>query len=392
MEILLVAGIALALAFNFVNGLNDAANSIATIVATRVLSPVKAVALAAGCNLIGPIFFTTAVAATIGKGIIVSDQMTVQVIIIGIAIAVIWILAASMLGIPISATHAMVGGLIGAAVGYGGFDALILPAPATVGILIAIAAAGSLVGGAVFLLMGRWRNDGSPRELFIFGALLGVALAMVTVTASRLLPVSGLLSILVFILVSPLLGFFAAFFIGLLVARISRNLDPKRANPRFRALQVLSSAYYSIGHGSNDAQHAMGIIAALLVAGGILQDFTVPLWVILVSCASISLGTFLGGWQVVRTMARKITHLRPYQGFCSETGGGVVLSFVTLFGVPVSSTHAISGAIMGVGATQGYAAVQWGMVRRIVATWILTIPLNAIFAWVTMEVIVHIFS
>ena len=147
-------------------------------------------------------------------------------------------------------------------------------------------------------------------------------------------------------------------------------------------MQIVSSAFYSIGHGSNDAQHAMGIITAMLVTAGVLSDFSVPLWVILLSSAAISLGTLTGGWRIVQTMAKRITHLRPYQGFCAETGGGIVLLLVTLFGIPVSSTHAISGCIMGVGATQGSSSVNWGVVRRIVTAWVITIPLTAAFSWI----------
>lgn len=201
------------------------------------------------------------------------------------------------------------------------------------------------------------------------------------ITITRILPISGILAILIYIVVSPILGLIAAFLIGSAVIRFLRQKDSKTMNYLFRKLQIGSAAFYSIGHGSNDAQNAMGVITATLVAGGLLSDFVVPFWVVIISGSAMALGTFLGGWRVVETMGTKITKLRPYQGFCAETGGGVVLAFVTAFGIPVSTTHAISGSIMGVGASRGYSAVQWGVVRRIVTAWILTIPLTALFAY-----------
>jgi PiT family inorganic phosphate transporter len=381
MEPLLITGIVLALVFNFVNGLNDAANSIATVVATRVLTPLQAVLLAAFFNMVGPLVFTTVVAKTIGKGIVSPGFMTTQVILIGLFSAVLWVIISSYSGIPISASHAIVGGLIGSAVAYAGLEGILWPAAGTVIWLAAYAAVGAAAGGLILAVLGYLKGEENLYPVIGLGALCGLALIIPLVTITRILPVSGILAILIFIVVSPVIGLLAAFLISILVVRLFRDRNSRTMNYLFRKLQLLSAAFYSIGHGSNDAQNAMGVITAILVAGGLLSEFVVPLWVIIISSSAIALGTFLGGWRVVETMATKITKLRPYQGFCAETGGGIVLAFVTAFGIPVSTTHAISGSIMGVGASRGYSAVQWGVVRRIVAAWILTIPLTAIFAY-----------
>ena len=381
MEPLLITGIVLALVFNFVNGLNDAANSIATVVATRVLTPLQAVLLAAFFNMVGPLVFTTVVAKTIGKGIVSPEFMTTQVILIGLFSAVLWVIISSYSGIPISASHAIVGGLIGSAVAYAGPEGILWPAAGTVIWLAGYAAVGAAAGGLILAVLGYLKGEENLYPVIGLGALCGLALIIPLVTITRILPVSGILAIIIFIVVSPVIGLLAAFLISILVVRLFRDRNSRTMNYLFRKLQLLSAAFYSIGHGSNDAQNAMGVITAILVAGGLLSEFVVPLWVIIISSSAIALGTFLGGWRVVETMATKITKLRPYQGFCAETGGGIVLAFVTAFGIPVSTTHAISGSIMGVGASRGYSAVQWGVVRRIVAAWILTIPLTAIFAY-----------
>lgn len=387
MELILILGIFVALVFNFMNGLHDAANSIATIVGTRVLSPLKAVSLAAFCNLIGPLFFTTAIAKTIGQGIIIPTSITVSVIIAGISIAIIWVLFTAWVGIPISSTHAMIGGLIGSAVAFGGFEVLVLPTPEMVEGLIISVLAGVVIGVLTGVTVAFLLHLPDYKEYVQMGGIFGGILIVPVVIILHLVPISGLLAIAVFIVVSPMLGFTAAYLICLLVTRLFSSKDQPRMNKHFRHLQILSAAFYSIGHGSNDAQHAMGIITAMLFAAGLLTDFTIPVWVIFLSCAAMSLGTLMGGWKIVETMAKKITKLRPYQGFCAETGGGVVLSFVTMLGVPVSSTHAINGAITGVGAINGYSAVQWGMVRRIVTAWIITIPLTAISSYAVVAFI-----
>lgn len=385
MELILFIGIGVALLFNFLNGLHDAANSISTIVATRVLTPIQAVGLAAFFNLIGPLFFTTAIAKTIGKGIIVPGWLTLEVIIIGVLVASFWIYFTAYVGVPISSTHAMVGGLIGAAVAFGGLSVVILPSIELISGLIIYGITGAVTGAVILMLLARKFKEGNLKPYAGLGAYFGFVLTVPLCIALNLLPISGIFGILLFIVISPSLGFALAFIFGCLVIRACRNQEQKKMNRLFNKLQIISASFYSIGHGSNDAQHAMGIITAMLVTAGVLNDFSVPLWVIFLSSAAISLGTLTGGWKIVQTMAKRITHLRPYQGFCAEAGGGLVLLFVTLFGVPVSSTHAISGCIMGVGATQGSASVNWGIVRRIVTAWIITIPLTAVCSWIVFS-------
>ena len=377
MDPLVLAGIFLALLFNFVNGMNDAANSIATVVATRVLSPVKAVAMAAFFNMVGPLVFTTAVAKTIGKGIVDPMFLTTSVLFIGLVVAVLWVFLSSYAGIPISATHALVGGLVGSAAAYAGIGVIILPSAGTIMWLFMYAAMGAIIGMIVFSIIGRLTKEEAMRPYIAQGAFFGAVLSVPFIIITGLLKMSGLFTIIVFIVVSPLLGFISAYIFSLVFIRWFRNQNPNKMNFLSRKLQLVSASFYSLGHGSNDAQNAMGIITAILIAGGVLTEFIVPFWVIILSCAAIALGTLLGGWQVVKTLARKITNLSPYQGFCAETSGGVVLSFITAFGVPVSTTHAITGAIMGVGASRGSSAVQWGIVRRIVTAWVITIPITA---------------
>jgi PiT family inorganic phosphate transporter len=381
MEIILVLGIILALIFNFANGLNDAANSIATVVATRVLTPLQAVLMAACFNLIGPLLFTTAVAKTIGKGIVSPSFMTIEVFFIGLLVAAIWVFLTTFTGLPISATHALVGGLMGAAICAGGLDACSWPSPSTVGALFFYVTASAIAGAFIFAYIARFMKEENWRDYLGIGALFGCSLMIPFLMITGILPISGILAILIFIAFSPILGLIAAYILSLVVIGLFKNSNPKKMNSLFNRLQVVSAAFYSINHGSNDAQNAMGAITGMLIAAGVLHEFVVPVWVILISCAAIALGTFSGGWHVVRTMAKKITNIRPYQGFCAETGGGIALTFITSFGIPVSTTHAISGAIMGVGATKGYAAVQWTVVRRIVMAWILTIPVTAVCAF-----------
>ena len=387
MDFIILVGIILALLFNFVNGMNDATNSIATVVTTRVLSPLKAVTMAAFFNMIGPLLFTTAVAKTIGKGIVDPIYLTPFVIVIGMLVAVLWVYFSTHLGIPISATHALVGGLVGSAAAYAGIGVIILPSIQTIIGLFMYAATGAIIGMIVCFSIGRVTKEEAMLLFIVQGALFGAVLAVPVAIITGLLKISGLFAIVVFIVLSPLLGFIITYILSLLFIRRFRNSDPKKMNFLSKKLQLFSSAFYSIGHGSNDAQNGMGVITAILVAGGILTEFIVPVWVILLSCAAMALGTLLGGWSVVKTMGQRITHLRPYQGFCAETSGGVVLTFITAFGVPVSTTHAITGAIMGVGATRGSSAVQWGTIRTIVTAWIITIPITAISSYVCFKVI-----
>jgi len=318
-ELLTLAGITIVtvLVFEFVNGFHDSANSIATIVATRVLSPVYAVTMAAGCNFIG-IYITKNVARTIGKGIIDQSLVTeygALLVFCAVLGAICWDLITWWLGIPTSSSHALVGGLIGAGGAVAGLNAIV------------------------------W---------------------------------SGTLKTGAFIVISPLAGLLAAFLLTVTVMRLARGLSRVLVNKYFRKLQLLSAASYSVAHGSNDAQKGMGIIALLWLAPG--EAFYVPDWAMIACGAAISLGTFFGGWRIVKTMASRITKLEPYQGFCAETGAASMLFGSTLLGIPVSTTHTISGGIMGVGATRRLSAVRWGVGRKIVAAWVVTIPASATIA------------
>jgi inorganic phosphate transporter, PiT family len=310
------AAIAAALFFDFINGFHDSANSIATIVGTKTLKPVQAVAMAAMANFVGPFIFGTAVASTVGKGIIVPEFSTVYVILAALIGAIIWDLITWYFGLPSSSSHALIGGLVGSALAAGGFNAIVI---------------------------------------------------------------SGVEKTLVFMIFSPILGFGVAFVFAIAIMYFLRTTAPLTVNKIFGKLQIASSAFFSLTHGANDGQKTMGVITALLVAGGILDStsFTIPVYVILSAASAIALGTFFGGWRIVKTMAFKLTNLRPYQGFCAETGGGAILAVMALSGIPVSTTHAISGAIMGVGATKRFSAVRWGLGKRIIYAWIITIPASA---------------
>jgi len=318
-EIGVYAAISAALFFDFVNGFHDSANSIATVVGTRVLRPLYAVCIAALANFAGPFIFGTAVAATVGKGIIQPSFSTVEVIFAGLIGAIIWDLITWYFGLPSSSSHALIGGLIGSALLVGGTSALVF---------------------------------------------------------------SGIEKTLTFIVVSPGMGFAFAFGIGIIVMYVFRNQTASRVNKIFGRLQICSSVFFSLTHGANDGQKTMGIITALLIAGGLLdsQPFIVPVEVIMASAFAIALGTFFGGWRIVKTMAFRLTNLRPYQGFCAETAGGVILTSMAWLGIPVSTTHAIAGGIMGIGATKRLSAVRWGIGKRIVYAWIITIPASAAVA------------
>lgn len=318
-EIAVYSAISAALFFDFVNGFHDSANSIATVVGTRVLRPLYAVMIAAVANFAGPFIFGTAVAATVGKGIIQPSFSTVDVIFAGLIGAIIWDLITWYFGLPSSSSHALIGGLIGSALLAGGTSALVF---------------------------------------------------------------SGIEKTLTFIVVSPTLGFVSAFGIALLVMYFFRNHTSSHVNRIFGRLQICSSIFFSLTHGANDGQKTMGVITALLIAGGMLDShsFVVPIEVVLGAAFAIALGTFFGGWRIVKTMAFRLTNLRPFQGFCAETGGGVILTSMAWFGIPVSTTHAIAGGIMGVGATKRLSAVRWGVGKRIVYAWIITIPASAAVA------------
>jgi PiT family inorganic phosphate transporter len=320
MELMSLAAvtIGLVIVFEFVNGFHDSANSIATIVATKVLSPALAVGWAAIFNFAG-IYFSNAVAKTIGEGIIdqkLIEQYGALLLLCAVIGAIVWDLITWRLSIPTSSSHALVGGLIGAGCAVAGLNAIV------------------------------W---------------------------------SGTTKTIVFIVVSPLAGLVAAFGLSLLVMWTLKRYSKSMVNKWFRVLQLGSSASYSFGHGSNDAQKGMGVITMLLImdTGG---AFHVQDWVKIVCGVAISLGTFFGGWRIVRTMATKLTRLEPHQGFCAETGAAIMLFGTSHFGIPVSTTHTISGGIMGVGATRRLSAVRWGVGRRIVIAWILTIPAAATIA------------
>lgn len=377
MDPIIVLGIILALLFNFANGLNDAANSIATIIATKALTPLQAVLLAGVFNLLGPLFFTTAIAATIGKGIVDPAFLTPLLILMAMVGAVLWVLITSFFGIPVSSSHALIGGLVGAGIAAAGTGAVLWPPVALVVQTVLYILIGVFLGAAVAAVATYRRDEFKLRNLTI-GGLIGVTVIIPLAIATGFLKIGGLLAVIIFIVISPMLGFLSAFVLATLITSIFRNYPPRRLSSLFKNLQIFSGSFQAIGHGSNDAQNAMGIITAMLLAGGLITEFYVPLWVIFASSLAISLGTLFGGWRVVDKMANRITRIRPYQGFSASTAAGGVLSLMTAFGVPVSTTHVTTGAIMGVGTTRGYSAVKWGVVREILIAWILTIPASAV--------------
>ena len=324
---LAVGAIIIALFFDFVNGFHDAANSIATVVGTRVLRPLQAVSLAAAANFIGPFVFGVAVATTIGKGIINPDFVTIYIIIGALIGAIVWDLITWLLGLPSSSSHALVGGVLGAGMAGAGTQAV------------------------------------------IFGGLEKVAIG---------------------ILVSPVVGLITAFLLATLIITMFAKKKPSIVNSVFGRLQLISSTYFSLTHGANDGQKTMGIIALILLTEGIITSFEIPFYVILMAALAISIGTFWGGWRIVKTMAIKITQLKPYQGFAAETGGASILAVLAWLGIPASTTHAISGAIMGAGAVKRMSAVRWGIGKRIVWAWIITIPASAAVAYVS-TLFIHVF-
>jgi PiT family inorganic phosphate transporter len=313
---LLLLVITLTLTFEFSNGWHDAANSIATVVSTRVLTPFRAVVWAAFWNFIAAFFFGTAVAGTIGKGMVHIEMVNQQVLLAGLLGAITWNLITLILGLPTSSSHALIGGFGGAAVAKAGFRALIL---------------------------GGWLKP----VLFIF--------------------------------LSPVIGMVLGMTVTFVTSWIVRKQRPQKVDKWFRRLQLLSAAGYSFGHGTNDAQKGMGIITTALVAGGLLKSFAVPFWVIICCHLAMAGGTMAGGWRIIKTMGQRITKLTPFGGFAAETAGGLTLVGTAIFGIPVSTTHTITGGIVGVGATRRLSAVRWGVTRRIVFAWVLTIPGAALF-------------
>ena len=315
-----VALVALALAFDFINGFHDAANSIATVVSTRVLKPGQAVIWAAFFNFAAAFGFGTAVASTVGSGMIDIKVVTFAVILAGLTGAITWDLITWYFGLPTSSSHALIGGYAGAAVARVGQSALIA---------------------------------------------------------------SGWTKTLIFIVLAPGIGLLLGLTFMTAILWLFRGFAPSRVDRWFRRLQLVSAALYSLGHGANDAQKTMGIIAGALFAGGLISEFRIDLWVILSAHAAIALGTLSGGWRIIHTMGQKITRLQPVGGFAAETAGAVSLFTATALGVPVSTTHTITGAIVGVGATRRLSAVRWGIAGQIVWAWILTIPASAAIAAAT---------
>jgi PiT family inorganic phosphate transporter len=318
---LVVFLIVVALVFDFINGFHDAANSIATVVSTRVLSPFQAVAWAAFFNFVAAFGFGVQVATTVGKGVIDPSVVDSHVIFGGLMGAIIWDLLTWVYGLPTSSSHALIGGFAGAAIAKAGFGAVIF---------------------------------------------------------------SGFNKIATFIVLSPLIGLTLGVIFIVVVLNLCWQATPGRVDKYFRRLQLVSSALYSLGHGTNDAQKTMGIITILLFNSGYLgPTFYVPFWVILLCHAALGLGTLFGGWRIVRTMGMRITKLQPVGGFCAETAGAITLLGTAYVGIPVSTTHTITGAIVGVGAARRLSAVRWGVARTVVWAWVLTIPGSALIAAAT---------
>lgn len=391
LELAVLAVVLLALFFDFVNGFHDSANSIATIVATRVLTPFKAVAMAALFNFVAFMVFPMTVAATIGNGIVQPSTVTVTMVAAALVGAIVWDLVTWLIGLPTSSSHALMGGLLGAGVVAGGVAALApFPWESALDYLYYAGAGG--VGGLLAALVGHaaLRKRPAPKDI-VFGFIIGwtvVSLALgimaslekLHIISSAPVPFPGLFGALVFMVVSPLSGMGLAFLLAGGLTRLARRTTPSTIHRVFGKLQIVSAAYYSLNHGANDAQKTIGIITVLLLATGSISTFAAPLWIILAAQTAMALGTFLGGWRIVKTLAQRVTHLKPYQGFCAETAGGGILMVMAAGGVPVSTTHAITGSIMGVGALQRLSAVRWGVGRRIIWAWLFTIPASAIVA------------
>jgi inorganic phosphate transporter, PiT family len=315
--VFIIVIILIALAFDFTNGMHDAANSISTIVSTRVLTPKQAIIWAASFNFIAFLIFGTSVAKTIGNGMIDINAVTPTVILAGVLGAISWNLITWYFGLPSSSSHALIGGYAGAAIAHGG---------------------------------------------------LGVILA------------AGWYKTLIFIALAPAIGLVMGFLLKVATSWLVHKQRPAAINKWSRYLQLLSAAAYSLGHGGNDAQKTMGIITGLLFAGGLISEFTVPLWVVLSAHSAIALGTLSGGWRIVKTMGQKITKLTPIDGFCAETASAISIFLATNLGVPVSTTHVITGAISGVGSVRRLTAVRWGLTLRIVWAWLFTIPAAGVIA------------
>jgi len=326
LEIAILA-IVIALIFDFVNGFNDSANSVATVIGTRVLRQLQAVALSAAANFAGPFIFGVAVATTIAKGIVSPDEITVFMIIGGLAGAIAWSSLCTYFGLPISNSHSLIGGIMGAGIAGLGFEQLVFGGLTKVfaGIIIAP------IGGMIF----------------------GIALA------------------------------------GAIIVFLAKR-KPAIVNRTFGRLQIISSAWFALTHGANDGQKTMGIIVLILFSADLISEIHMPLWVIFAAASAMGLGTFFGGYKVIKTLGLKITRLKPYQGFAAQTGGGIMLAIFAILGIPASTTHAITGSVMGAGAARRIRAVRWKVSRQIIFSWVITIPGAAGLA-IAFTYIIHLF-
>jgi len=322
-----IAAIIVALIFDFVNGFNDSANSVATVIGTRVLRPLHAVALSAAANFVGPFVFGVAVATTIAKGIVSPDEITVYMIIGGLAGAIAWSSLCTYFGLPISNSHSLIGGIMGAGIIGLGFEQL------------------------------------------VYGGLTKVFAGII------IAPIGGII--------------FGMVLVGIIIAVFAKR-KPAVVNRTFGRLSIISSAWLALTHGANDGQKTMGIIVLILFSADLISEIHMPLWVIFAAASAMGLGTFFGGYKVIKTLGLKITRLKPYQGFAAQTGGGVMLAIFAILGIPASTTHAITGSVMGAGAARRIRAVRWKVSRQIIFSWVITIPGAAGLA-IAFTYIIHLF-
>jgi PiT family inorganic phosphate transporter len=322
-----IGAIIVALIFDFVNGFNDSANSVATVIGTRVLRPLHAVALSAAANFVGPFVFGVAVATTIAKGIVSPDEITVYMIIGGLAGAIAWSSLCTYFGLPISNSHSLIGGIMGAGIIGLGFEQL------------------------------------------VFGGLTKVFAGII------IAPIGGII--------------FGMILVGIIITVFAKR-RPAVVNRTFGRLQIISSAWFALTHGANDGQKTMGIIVLILFSADLISEIHMPLWVIFAAASAMGLGTFFGGYKVIKTLGLRVTRLKPYQGFAAETGGGIMLAVFAILGIPASTTHAITGTIMGAGAARRIRAVRWKVSRQIIFSWVITIPGAAGLA-IAFTYIIHLF-
>jgi len=322
-----IGAIIVALIFDFVNGFNDSANSVATVIGTRVLKPLHAVALSAAANFVGPFVFGVAVATTIAKGIVSPDEITVYMIIGGLAGAIAWSSLCTYFGLPISNSHSLIGGIMGAGIIGLGFEQL------------------------------------------VYGGLTKVFAGII------IAPIGGII--------------FGMALVGIIIAVFAKR-KPAVVNRTFGRLSIISSVWLALTHGANDGQKTMGIIVLILFSADLISEIHMPLWVILAAASAMGLGTFFGGFKVIKTLGLKITRLKPYQGFAAQTGGGIMLAIFAILGIPASTTHAITGSVMGAGAARRIRAVRWKVSRQIIFSWVITIPGAAGLA-IAFTYIIHLF-